>query len=309
MMLQALIHYAERENLGDPDFESIGVRWLIPLDSEGRLAGSPIPLAENPNDKKPKPKQLRRPFTSLNELNQGDKSHFLCDSLERTALFLNEKSPEARRVQHGYFKRLLADAAAACPSVSPTLRAVRCFLENSTAIQALHEQLIEAKVKVTDTATFSVDGVSLLDLEEVKAFWRGRRGTPAQGIARQKRVCIATGELAETLDTTEKIKGVPSGLPQGTNLISFDKDSFCSYGWEQAQNAALSACAELKVRSALNRLIEISRAQKLIFNDTICLHWTRKPVGLILWIPWPAPTPRKSRSCSNPSRPAARWPA
>lgn len=278
MMLQALIHFAERENLGDPDFEDVGVRWLIPVDSEGRLAGGPIPLAEDPDDKKPKPKQLRRPFTSINELNQGNKSHFLCDSLERAALYLNEKSPEARRVQHGYFKLLLTEAADACPGDAPKLRAAHRFLEDSVALQNLHQQLAGAKAKVTDTAAFSVEGVSLLDLEEVKAFWRRRRHPCAEGTARQRRVCIATGELAETLDTTEKIKGVPGGLPQGTNLISFDKDSFCSFGLEQAQNAALSALAELKVRSALNRLIEISRAQKLIFNDTICLHWTRKPV-------------------------------
>jgi len=31
MMLQALIHYAERENLGDPDFEPAHVDWLDPV--------------------------------------------------------------------------------------------------------------------------------------------------------------------------------------------------------------------------------------------------------------------------------------
>lgn len=35
MMLQALIAYAERENLGDPDFETVGVRWLISLTPDG----------------------------------------------------------------------------------------------------------------------------------------------------------------------------------------------------------------------------------------------------------------------------------
>ena len=89
MMLQALIAYAERENLGDPDFETVGVRWLIPLSIEGSLAGDPIPLVDNPGDKKPRPKPMPRPFTSPNELNQGTKSHFLCDTLERALLFLD----------------------------------------------------------------------------------------------------------------------------------------------------------------------------------------------------------------------------
>ena len=100
MMLQALIAYAERERLGDADFEAVAVRWLIPLDRSGKLAGGPIPLLENPDDKKPRPKMFIRPFTSPNELNQGTKSHFLCDSLERTILLL-DPTPETykRRMQ------------------------------------------------------------------------------------------------------------------------------------------------------------------------------------------------------------------
>jgi CRISPR-associated protein Csd1 len=282
MMLQALISYAERENLGDADFEPVAVRWLIPLDHSGKLAGGPIPLVENPDDKKPRPKMLLRPFTSPNELNQGTKSHFLCDTLERATLLLDPKAAEkaaARRVQHTYFQTLLEEAAAACPAESPKLHAVLTFLRDEASLAELHRQLLAAKAKPSDNTAFSVDGVQLLHSECLKTFWRDRRSRVATGTkARSRRVCVATGELAETLDTTEKIKGVPGGLATGTNLISFDKDSFCSFGLEQAQNAALSAPAELKIRSALNTLIEKSRAQKLVFNNTVHLHWTRKPL-------------------------------
>ena len=278
MMLQALIQYAERENLGDADFEAVGVRWLIPLGSEGQLAGGPIPLGENSESRKQKPKQLLRPFTSPNELNQGDKSHFLCDTLERTTLFVNDKSGESRRVQHLYFKRLLSEAANACPGETQKLRAVLHFLDDSAALRRLHDQLTDEKAKVTDISTFSVDGVSLLDLEAVKTFWRKRR--IAAGGALQKHICLATGQFTETLDTHEKIKGVPGGKQMDRNLIAFNREcpSFESFGLEQAQNAALSASAELKLRSALNHLIEKSHEQKLVFNSTIYLHWTRKPV-------------------------------
>ena len=282
MMLQALIAYAERENLGDAEFEAVAVRWLIPLDRSGNLAGGPIPLMENPHDKKPQPKMLVRPFTSPNELNQGTKSHFLCDTLERATLFLDPKAAEkaeARRVQHAYFQKLLEEAASACPDEASSLQAVLSFLRDQAGLAELHGQLQRAKAKPSDSAAFRVGGVSLLDSESLKNFWRNRRRQAATGAkARSRRVCVATGELAETLDTTEKIKGVPGGLATGTNLISFDKDSFCSFGLEQAQNAALSANAELKIRSALNKLVENSRAQRLVFNNTIHLHWTRKPL-------------------------------
>src|SRR5690606_30810287 len=107
---------------------------------------------------------------------------------------------------------------------------------------------------------------------------RRRIETGAAAASRERRVCIATGELAPTLDTTEKIKGIPGGLAQGTNLISFDKSSFCSFGLEQAQNAPLSPVAELKIRTALNTLVQHSREQRLVFNETVYLHWSRDPI-------------------------------
>jgi CRISPR-associated protein Csd1 len=282
MMLQALIAYAERENLGDADFEPVGVRWLIPLDRNGKLAGGPIPLSENPDDKKPRPKQMIRPFTSPNELNQGSKSHFLCDTLERVTLLLDPKAAEkaeARRVQHGYFQALLKEAAAACPDESARLQVVLSFLQNQEAVAKLHGQFTSLKAKASDNAAFMVDGINLLDSESLKSFWRKRRRRSVDSAgAHDQRICVATGELARTLHTTEKIKGVPGGLAMGTNLISFDKDSFCSFGLEQAQNAALSAPAELKIRSALNTLIEKSRSRGLVFNNTVYLHWTREPI-------------------------------
>jgi len=51
----------------------------------------------------------------------------------------------------------------------------------------------------------------------VKTFWRNRRRHSAAGLgAREKRVCIATGEMSETLDTNGKNKRVfPAAWPQG----------------------------------------------------------------------------------------------
>lgn len=280
MMLQALIAYAERENLGDLDFETVGVRWLVSLTADGKLAGEPIPLAENPADKKPRPKSMARPFTSPNELNQGTKSHFLCDTLERALLFIDPKAAdkaEARGVQHRYFQSLLGEAATAVSSEAGRLSAVLSFLGDEAAVTLLRAQFAAAKAKPSDNVTFSVDGQVLLKSEPLRQFWRDRRRNHSSvAAAREQRVCIATGQLAETLDTTEKIRGVPGGLAMGTNLISFDKDAFCSFGLEQAQNAALSPIAELKVRSSLNALIEKSRGQGLVFNDTVHLHWSRE---------------------------------
>jgi CRISPR-associated protein (Cas_Csd1) len=178
MMLQALIAYAERENLGDPDFENVGVRWLISLDCAGKLVGELIPLIQNAYDKKPQPKTMQRPFTSANELNQGTKSHFLCDTLERAVLFFDPKAPEkaeARRIQHRYFQSLLAEAATATPAEAPKLQSVLSFLSDEAAAVGLQAKLVAAKAKPSDNATFSVNGEVLLSSEKLRQFWRERR--------------------------------------------------------------------------------------------------------------------------------------
>ena len=279
MMLQALIAYAEREGLGDADFEDRKVHWLIPVTAAGKFAGQPIPLIEDPNAKKPQPRKLRVPFTEQSQLTIASqpRSHFLCDSLERAAAMPNPKAEDGntrRAAQHDYFKALLREAAVACPAEAAHLQSLLQMLEDPAETAKLHATLAEAKAKPTDNATFQVDGITLLDCEGIQSFWRKRRQSARPTGDQPKRICLATGRLAPTLDTTEKIKGVPGGLAVGTNLISFDKDSFTSFGLEQAQNAAVSADAELKFRSALNTLI----ADSLRIQDTAHLHWTRKPV-------------------------------
>jgi CRISPR-associated protein Csd1 len=276
MMLQALVAYAERENLGDPDFEPDEVDWLIPLMKTGQLAGPPLDLRESP---------IRKPIPTLEQKLLTDarrpRARFLCDSLERALAFGDPKKPErAERIagSFNFFKELLRQCRAACSAEAPMFEAVLQFLDDAHSLKQLHSQLAEAKAKPNELATFSVDGVWLLDLAGPKEFWRSWRKQLKPASTSRKRLCFATGELAEPVDTTGVIKGIPGGNPSGTIFLSFDKDAFCSYGLEQAQNAALSVEAELKVRSALTRLIEQSRAQKLVFQNTICLHWTRQPV-------------------------------
>lgn len=279
MMLQALLALAEREHLGDPDFAPVGVRWLLPVTAAGEFAGPPIPVAADPDAKKPRPKEMFRPFTSQNELNQGDRSNFLCDTLERAALFLDAKSNPARTRQHEYFKSLLAEAAAAGADAE-ALNAVLAALGRPDQLSALHSHLVEAEAKPSDVGTFTVAGANLLDSPALQAYWRARRSTARRDRELPVRICLATGRPAPALNTHEKIKGIPGANPTGANLVSFDKDSFCSFDLPQAQNAPVSADAEPKIRGALDDLISKSRSQRLVLGDSILLHWTRRPVSL-----------------------------
>ena len=140
---------------------------------------------------------------------------------------------------------------------SPRPRQLRCtkraagrrfctFLEDADAVARLHNAAHRGKGEVHGQRTFSVDGREIL-LKPLRAsFWRERRRRSAASAGERARaeICIATGATGETLDTTDKIKGVPGGL-EDTNLISFDKDLVLLFGLEQAQNAPSSVDAEL----------------------------------------------------------------
>ena len=277
MILQALLAYAERENLGDADFEPVGVRWQIPLTADGKLAGSPIPLSENPEEKKPRPKRLVRPKSDPDFVSHG-RSYFLCDSLERCALFLDDpEKAEKRKINQSYFLGLLREAADACPSCRSSLLAAASFLSDEAMLSQLHECLRSAKAKTSDNATIAVDGLSLLEMPELREWWRAKNQQVRQEQESTSAVCLATGVTGAICRTTGFIKL----LGEDTKLISFNKEcpAFESFNFSQAANAAVGVDAEEKIRASFNALIQRSNDQRLVFNDTVYLHWTREPIA------------------------------
>ncbi|MCC6354445.1 MAG: type I-C CRISPR-associated protein Cas8c/Csd1, partial [Verrucomicrobiae bacterium] len=271
MMLQALIAYAERENLGDADFAPVGVRWLISLDRTGKLAGV-VPLSESSGGKKPRPKRVERPSSDQDFVAHG-RSYFLCDNLERSILMVEDDAKrEQRRINQSYFISLLDAAAKDCPRVADKLHLLAAFLRDEKQLKIIHEQLAAAKAKTSDNAVFEVDGEDLLGSEELRGWWRSRSEKERAEQEAEKSVCLATGHYGAVCRTTGFIKL----LGEDTKLISFNKEcpAFESQGLSQAANAPVSAESEVKFRAALNALI----ASGLSIEDVVYLHWTRQPI-------------------------------
>jgi CRISPR-associated protein Csd1 len=272
MMLQALIAYAEREHLGDPDFETVGVRWLISLGRDGQLSGDPIALAANPDEKKSKPKRLIRPKSDPDFVSHG-RSYFLCDSLERATVFVEDEAKrEKRRVNQAYFTSLIEEAAQDCQPESGALETLAGFLRDEARLSHLHTRLTALKAKTSDNAVFSVDGRMFLESPELKAWWRRKNQKQRDDQEKSESVCLATGVFGPVCRTAGFIKL----LGEDTKLISFNKEcpAFESFGLSQAANAPVSTDAEEKFRSGLNALI----GQGLVLNNTVHLHWTRNPI-------------------------------
>lgn len=274
MMLQALIEYAERQGLGDLDFEPTGVRWLIDITTDGKLRGQPICLDEPIIGRKgTKPKRVVRPRSDPDFVAHG-RSYFLCDNLERSALWLEDETKlAARRINQAYFLSLLAEAASGCPVNCDKLKALAKFLSDHDELERLHGILKTSKAKTSDNALYAVDGTVLIQTDEIKHWWRKKNHCLRESSDRMEAMCLATGEFGPVCRTTGfiKIQG------EDTKLISFNKEcpAFESFGLSQGANAPVSTIAEEKFRSSLNSLIEISRAKGLTFSGTSYLNWTR----------------------------------
>lgn len=284
MMLQALMQYAERRAkedpaFADPDFEPVKLHWLIPLSATGTFLGAPIPMGEM-KGKKRLPALVPRPATSVNEISVRvpgkAKSYFLCDTVERALCCSQDGSENSDLLvaaRHSYFKRLLLEAAPVAPN---TASAILTFLENSIELAKCRMALIEAKADVSQNCTFQVGGCgrSVLEDADLRAFWRRRRSIQI-GRNMESSICLVTGLLGDTVETTEKVKGIGG---QDTNLISANEKAFQSFGLEKSKNSPISRRAEQMTRAALDELI--SRSVRLGDKQTIYyLHWTREPVA------------------------------
>ncbi len=283
MMLQALSAYAERRiaedpEFFDPDFRWEKAAWQVELSKDGTLNGL-IPLKTRVG-KKWELKKVRRPYTDVNQISVRSlakaKSYFLCDTLQRVFLFdgANQVSTDPLVIaRKNYFQGLIQRATLAGVAVD-LLRPLVTFLKNDAELGRLRQRLGEELASPDENVIFGVEGVDPLENPEVISFWRQERQKSTSGQGR-KGVCLVTGVLADCVSTANKIKGIGS---QDTILISANEAAFCSFGLEKAENSAISARAEGLVKAALDDLIAKSRRQGLVFNDTICLHWTRKRV-------------------------------
>ena len=274
MMLQALMAYAEREGF-DPDFESVPVQWRIPLDANGKWLGSVIPLLADSTAKRPSPKLPLRPFSRSDDVGHG-RAYFLCDNLERALAFPvadNPEKTEKRKTNFAYFKGLLREAAEDCLDEADCLKAVLSFLNDDEELPRVHQALRSQGCKPTENVDIEVNGKSLLNLHNLQNWWRRRREAEQLQVGGIPVMSLASGEMVIPVQTAGKIDGIPGAPPAGMNLISFDKDSFRSYGLEKALNAPVSHTEDAKITGALNKLI----ASSYRLEDVRYLHWMREP--------------------------------
>ena len=284
MMLQALVAFAERRmaddpEFFDPDFRWENAAWRIEVSRDGKLNGV-IPLKVQDGTRW-KLKRVRRPYTDVNEISvrslEKAKSYFLCDTVERVLLYANKNvvSTDPLLIARSRFFLESIKQAAAKGAAANLLGAVVRFLESGSQLESARRSLSDSEADPGENVVFGVEGVDVMSHPEIMNYWREQRRIKAAAGGTNRAVCLVTGELADCVSTANKIKGIGG---QDTILISANEQAFSSFGLDKAANSPISVQAEGLVKAALDDLIRKSKEQRLVFNETIHLHWTRTPI-------------------------------
>ncbi|MDY6796009.1 MAG: type I-C CRISPR-associated protein Cas8c/Csd1 [Actinomycetota bacterium] len=276
-MMELLVRYAQEHGLvTEPGFAPKTIRWAIVLDDKGKLLDV-IELGDMESKGNPGQTFERCPEFSPSEIKRGStkRSHFLWEAANVVALYGKSESDQKTLEKHSYFIHLLREAG----TVMPGLSVAASTLSNDLSLVAIRDLLSNAKARATEKVTFRISGAFPLESDAWHDWWRDfRKKNALKDEKERKRIrCFATGDLVEPALTHLTIQGlaIVGGRPQGDVLVSFDKDSFESYGFKKSANASISEESASAYRATLNHLIK-RHGQQLAGAKVI--HWFKKQI-------------------------------
>lgn len=275
MILQALNTYyqrlLEREEPGLSPFgyspEKISYAILLAPD------GSPLDVIKtlDTSGKKPVPRAMNVPKPE--KRTAGIKPNFLWD---KTSYVLGVSATSKRAdKEHEAFRRLHQQSLAGTDD--PGLKALLAFLSTWTperfASAPFSEEMLDANF------IFRLDGEKAW-LHERTAAQAARAKLLAGGDAEDAEApiqldCLVTGERMPVARLHPAIKGVNGAQSSGASIVSFNLESFGSYGKSQGENAPVSEQAAFAYSTVLNHLLRRSEQnrQRIQIGDTTVVFW------------------------------------
>ncbi|WP_373700659.1 type I-C CRISPR-associated protein Cas8c/Csd1, partial [Neisseria dentiae] len=280
MILASLARYYRRlatqnDDFGNPKVPPYGfseekIGWILVLDKEGRLQDAVPNLTA---DKKPQPKLMSVPRPE--KRTSGVKPNFLWD---KTAYALgveankdkaqaktepvvpSEKTFEAFRQYHLDVLQHEQDEG---------LQALYRFLQHWQPAQFADYPCLSETPDVN--VVFALDKPSALihKREAAQTLWAGRLKSDEA----EQGLCLISGEEAPIARLHPAIKGVFGGQSSGGSIISFNKESFASFGKEQGANAPVSEVSAFAYTTALNYLLRRENGHCLTIGDASTVFW------------------------------------
>lgn len=272
MILQALHGYYQRllargeEGLSPFGYSPEKISYEILLAPDGRVVD--VNDIRDTSGKKPMPRVMNVPQPEKRTV--GIKSNFLWD---KTSYVLGVSATSKRAdKEHEAFKALHRDSLVGTDDAG--LKALLAFLETWTperfVASPFKEEMLDANV------VFRLDGErGHLHERAAAQTIRARLLGAEDGEIQKSGLCLVTGEQMPIARLHPAIKGVNGAQSSGASIVSFNLESFTSYGKSQGENAPVSEQAAFAYTTVLNHLLRRSEhnRQRLQIGDASVVFW------------------------------------
>ncbi len=276
MILQALVQYyealAKRGDVPRPGWAVAKVSWELVLNKNGEpISLLPLTTQEQRGKKTVTlPQNMTVPEPTKRAVNIA--SNYLCDSAKYLLGFDSNDSPErinrcfeaAKELHLCHLKEIDSPAAKAIYSFFDTWHP-----ENAEGHQAFRDIYDEAAKGAN--IVFSFNGVYAHEDEKIRNEWIESYDTDKQS-GKTTMQCLVTGKTLPIARLHNSVKGVRGAQSSGASLVSFNADSFCSFGKEQSYNSPVSEYAAFAYVTALNSLLA-DPAHVQVVGDMTVIFW------------------------------------
>lgn len=273
MILAALNDYYQRlleqedSEIAPFGYSQEKISYALILGPEGELLD--VQDIRDTSGKKPLPAGLVVPQPE--KRTSGIKSNFLWD---KTSYVLGVSSKVGERVaqEHDDFKQSHLEALKS--ETDPGLLAVVGFLnkwkpESFSTCGYFSEEHLDANL------VFRLDGERAYIHQRPAAMSVRARLLDSQESRTAE--CLVTGKILPVARLHPSIKGVNGAQSSGASIVSFNLDSFKSYGKEQGENAPVSEQVAFAYTTVLNHLLRRGddNRQRLQIGDSTVVFWAQ----------------------------------
>lgn len=275
MILQALVeHYenlAEQGKISQPGWCSAKVSYAIELGEDGSVkAVIPMKFETDAGKKKvfiPSPMTVPEMVTR----SSGVSANFLCDNA-KYILGIEQNGSSARVLE--CFDAAKERHLAILGNVdSKMARAICLFFKNWNPEDAKkNEAVCEHWDELNEGGNliFCMGKNFAQDDALIKKAWEESLNGDEEETTG---ICLVTGKKDRIARIHRGIKGVAGAQSSGAALVSFNAQSFESYGKEQSYNAPVGKYAEFAYTTALNYLLS-QRDYKYQLGDSTVVFWS-----------------------------------
>ncbi len=280
MILESLVRYyealaAKGESPRD-GWAQVRVSWMLELNGSGEVLA--VNALSEPKEQKGKTVEVPRtmllpaPF----KRSSGILPDFLCDN---PAYILGlaksdaekdvKRAPECFAASRDYHLSVLEG------HTSPAARAVCAFFRSWKPEEAADHPAVggvrDELAKSGGNVTFFVKDRFAAEDPDIAAAWQEAYGGKDEEKG-ETAVCLVTGKRAVPEKVHPAVKGVRGAQSSGAAIVSFNADSFTSFGKEQSLNAPVGKYAAFAYTTALNRLLA-DPAHRQFIGDATVVYW------------------------------------